>query len=285
MAEQTIKPKKFQRWFSDRLYWIPLFVLLVWTVTPLIWAVSASFKSATEVYMTPISLIPRNFNFDNYLRVFEYPNFWQYLMNSVFLAITSTALAVFVSILAGYAFARYAFKFRHILLLVILVPRIIPRASIIVPLFTGIAFFGMLDTYLALILTYTATAVPLATWILAGFFRVIPKALEEAAAIDGAKPWQIIWYIVIPISLPAIITVSIFSLREAWNEFPFVLAFTTSQDMRTLPYQLFMLRDSMGMQDWPMVLAFTIVTILPLLIVYIIFEKKVINNIMSGAVK
>ncbi|PIB53201.1 ABC transporter permease subunit, partial [Pseudomonas sp. 2995-1] len=76
-----------------------------------------------------------------------------------------------------------------------------------------------------------------------------PKALEEAAAIDGAKPWQIIWHIVIPISLPAIITVSIFSLREAWNEFPFVLAFTTSQDMRTLPYQLFMLRDSMGMQD------------------------------------
>jgi ABC-type glycerol-3-phosphate transport system permease component len=109
--------------------------------------------------------------------------------------------------------------------------------------------------------------------------------LEEAAAIDGAKPWQIIWHVIIPISMPAIITVSIFSLREAWNEFPFVLAFTTSSDMRTLPYQLFMLKDSMGMQDWPMVLAFTLVTIMPLLILYIIFEKKVVNGIVSGAVK
>ncbi|MFC7063517.1 carbohydrate ABC transporter permease [Halobacillus seohaensis] len=272
-------------WIGKKWYWIPLFVLLVWTIVPLIWALSASFKEATEVYQTPVSLIPESFNFNNYIRVFEYDNFWRYLFNSVFLAVTTTIISVFISILAGYAFARYAFKFRHILLIIILVPRIIPRASIIVPLFTGIAFLGFLDTYLALILTYTATAVPLATWILAGFFKVIPKALEEAASIDGAKPWQIIWHVVIPISLPAIITVSIFSLREAWNEFPFVLAFTSSQEMRTLPYQLFMLKDSMGMQDWPMVLAFTIVTILPLLILYIIFEKKVVNNILSGAVK
>lgn len=277
--------QNMRTWMGDRWYWIPLSVLLVWTIVPLIWAISASFKEATEVYQTPISLIPENFNFNNYVRVFEYPNFWQYLFNSVFLAIATTVLAVVISILAGYAFARYAFRFRHILLIFILVPRIIPRASIIVPLFTGISFLGLLDTYLALVLTYTATAVPLATWILAGFFKVIPKALEEAAAIDGAKSWQIIWHVVIPISLPAIITVSIFSLRESWNEFPFVLAFTSSQEMRTLPYQLFMLKDSMGMQDWPMVLAFTIVTILPLLILYIIFEKKVVNNILSGAVK
>ncbi|GAE94374.1 sugar transporter membrane protein [Gracilibacillus boraciitolerans JCM 21714] len=260
-------------WLSNRWYWVPLFVLLIWTITPLVWAVSASFKDAMEVYQTPVTLIPNHFNLDNYIRVFEYPNFWRYLFNSVFLAITTTIIAVVISILAGYAFARYAFRFRHILLIIILVPRIIPRASIIVPLFTGIAALGMLDSYLSLILTYTATAIPLATWILAGFFKVIPKALEEAAQIDGAKPWQIIWYVVIPISLPAIITVSIFSLREAWNEFPFVLAFTSSQEMRTLPYQLFMLKDSMGMQDWPMVLAFTIVTILPLLILYIIFEN------------
>lgn len=272
-------------WMGKRWYWIPLFVLLVWTIVPLVWALSASFKEAAEVYQTPVTLIPENFNFDNYIHVFEYPNFWSYLFNSVFLAITTTVLAVVISILAGYAFARYAFRFRHILLIIILVPRIIPRASIIVPLFTGISFLGLLDSYLALILTYTSTAIPLATWILAGFFKVIPKALEEAAAIDGAKAWQIIWHVVIPISLPAIITVSIFSLRESWNEFPFVLAFTSSQEMRTLPYQLFMLKDSMGMQDWPMVLAFTIVTILPLLILYIIFEKKVVNNILSGAVK
>ncbi|WP_088106133.1 carbohydrate ABC transporter permease [Halalkalibacter urbisdiaboli] len=270
---------------SNRLYWIPLLILVLWTMIPLIWALSASFKTPVEVYKTPPSLIPESFNLTNYIRVFEYPNFWQYLFNSTFLAIASTVLAVSVSIIAGYAFARYAFKWRHILLLFILVPRILPRAALIVPLFTGMTAVGLYDTYLALILVYTASAVPLATWILAGFFKVIPKSLEEAAAIDGARPWQIIWYIVMPISLPAIITVSIFSLREAWNEFPFVLSLTSSSDMRTLPYQLFMLRDSIGIQEWPIVLAFALVTIAPLLILYLIFEKRVVNGIVGGAVK
>ncbi|MBU9710571.1 carbohydrate ABC transporter permease [Evansella tamaricis] len=285
MKKRTFSKYKLKKALSDKMYVVPLAILTIWTILPLIWAFSASFKTPVEVYNTPPSLIPENFNFDNYLRVFQFPNFWTYLFNSTFLAITSTVLAVVVSILAGYAFARYAFKWRHILLLFILVPRILPRAALIVPLFTGMTAVGLYDTYLALILTYTASSVPLATWILAGFFKVIPKSLEEAAAIDGAKPWQVIWYVVIPISLPAIITVSIFSLREAWNEFPFALSLTSSSDMRTLPYQLFMLRDSVGIQEWPVVLAFAIVTILPLLILYLIFEKRVVNGIVSGAVK
>jgi len=275
---------RIRKFIGDRLYFIVLAFLVVWTTVPLLWAVSASFKTNVEVFSSK-SFFPEAIYLDNYVRVFQYSNFWNYLLNSTFLAITSTILAVVISIIAGYAFARYSFKFSSILLIIILIPRILPRASLIVPLFAGISYVGLLNTHTALILTYTATAIPLGTWILAGFFKVIPKALEEAAAIDGAKPWRIIWHVIIPISMPAIITVSIFSLREAWNEFPFVLAFTTSQSMRTLPYQLFMLKDSMGLQDWPLVLAFTLITILPLLILYVIFEKRVVNGIMSGAVK
>jgi len=283
MSSQSLQ--KVKKNVSDNLHWIPLIILVVWTVFPFIWALSASFKTQTEVYDTPPSLIPNSLYLENYARVFTYPDFWTFMLNSVILAITSTILAVVTSVIAGYGFARYAFKFRHVLLMIILIPRIIPRASLIVPLFTGIATLGLLDTRIALIITYTATAVPLATWVLAGFFQAIPRALEEAASIDGARPWQVVWYVIIPISLPAILTVSIFSLRESWNEFPFVLAFTTSSDMRTLPYQLFMLRESMGMQDWPMMLAFTLVTIAPLLILYLIFEKRVVNGVVSGAVK
>jgi ABC-type glycerol-3-phosphate transport system permease component len=285
MNQPTLTGVKVKKFIDNKIHWIPLAVLVVWTLFPLIWAFSSSFKTPVQVYETPPSLIPSSFNLDNYVKVFQFDGFWTYLANSIFLAVITTFLTVVISVLAGYGFSRYAFKFRHLLLMLILVPRIIPRASLIVPLFAGISFVGLLDTYTALIITYTATAIPLGTWILAGFFKVIPKALEEAAAIDGAKPWQVIWYIVIPISLPAILTVSIFSLREAWNEFPFVLAFTTSSDMRTLPYQLFMLRESLGMQDWPMMLAFTLVTITPLLILYLIFEKRVVNGITSGAVK
>jgi len=279
------KISKAKKYISKNLIWLPLIILIVWTVFPLLWSFSASLKTPLEIYKTPPTLIPESFDISSYMKVFNYPNFWRYLFNSIFLALSSTLLAIVVSVMAGYGFARYAFKFRHILLLIILIPRILPRASLIVPLYQLIASIGLLDTYTALILTYTATAVPMATWILAGFFNVIPKALEESAAIDGAKPWQVIWYIVIPIAMPGILTVAIFSLREAWNEFPFVLAFTTSSEMRTLPYQLFMLKDTMGIQDWPMLNAFTLVTIIPILILYLRFEKQVVNGIVSGAVK
>ncbi|WP_431801462.1 carbohydrate ABC transporter permease [Halobacillus andaensis] len=285
MKQNEFALLKTKKLISNKIHWIPLWVLVIWSLFPLVWAFSSSFKTPVQVYETPPSLIPKNFNFSNYAKVFEYEGFWSFLFNSIFLSVITTVLTIVVSVISGYGFARYAFKYRNILLMMILIPRIIPRASLIVPLFTGISFLGLLDTYVALIITYTATAIPLGTWILSGFFKVIPKSLEEAATIDGARPWQVLWHVVLPISLPAILTVGIFSLREAWNEFPFVLAFTTSSDMRTLPYQLFMLRESLGMQDWPMVLAFTLVSILPLLILYLIFEKRVVNGITSGAVK
>ena len=208
-----------------------------------------------------------------------------YLWNSFFLAMASTAIALFLSVLAAYGFARYAFRWRHILLLFILVPRILPRASLIIPLYDMVERLNLLDTYTVLVVTYTATAVPMATWILIGFFNAVPRELEEAAAIDGASLWQRIWGVVVPISLPGMVTAGVLSLREAWNEFPFVLAFTTSSDMRTLPYQLFLLRDSMGIQDWPLINAFTITTIIPILALYLIFEKRIVNGLTSGAVK
>jgi ABC-type glycerol-3-phosphate transport system permease component len=276
---------KVLKFLADHVYLILLLVLLIWSLFPILWSLSTSFKTPLEVYKVPPSLLPEDPNFSSYQKVFAYSGFWRFMLNSTILAVASTLLAVTVSILAGYAFARYTVKFRNLLLLAILIPRIFPRASLIIPLYRMAVSLGLLDTYFFLIITYAATAVPLATWILSGFFTTIPKALEEAASIDGAKPWQVILYVIVPLSLPGILTVSVFSLREAWNEFPFVLAFTTSSAMRTLPYQLYMLRDSMGIQDWPMLNAFTLVTILPILLLYLRFEKQVVSGIVSGAVK
>jgi ABC-type glycerol-3-phosphate transport system permease component len=268
----------------SRLYWLPLVVLTLWSVLPIVWSVSASLKDPIEIYQTPY-LIPAQPTLDNYVRVFNYPNFGRYLFNSGFLAITSTLLALVVSSLGAYAFARYAFRWRNLLLIAILIPRILPRASLIVPLYQLMDSVGLLNTYTALILTYTATAVPFSTWILAGFFAAVPKELEEAAATDGATLWQRIWYVILPISVPGLLTVAVFSLREAWNEFPFVLALTTSADLRTLPYQLFLLRESTGIQDWPLMNAFTIITILPILLLYLRFERHVVSGITRGALK
>ena len=260
-------------------------MLLLWTTLPLLWALSASLKDTLEVYLSPSALVPAKPTLNNYLRVFQWPGFPRFLFNSAFLALSSTALAVFVSVFSAYAFARYAFRWRHVLLLAMLAPRIIPRASLIVPLYLLLARVGLLDTYFALIITYAATAVPFATWILVGFFASVPRELEEAAAIDGATLWQRVWKVVVPVAFPGLVTAGVFSVREAWNEFPFVLAFTTSSEMRTLPYQLFLLRDTLGMQDWPLMNAFTISTILPILALYLVFQRNVISGLISGAVK
>ena len=270
---------------NKRLYWIPLALLVLWTLFPLLWGFMASFKEYAEVFQVPPRILPRAFNLRAYNVVLQSRHFFTYVYNSAYLAITSSIVAVFVSILAGYGFAKYKFRFANILLLLILIPRIIPRASLIIPLFQMMSALRLLNSYPALIITYTATAIPLNTMVLSGFFRGIPQALEDAAAIDGAKLWQRIWYIIIPMSLPALVTVSVMSLREAWNEFPFVLALTTSTRMRTLPYQLFMLRDAMGIEDWPVILAFTVLTIVPILVFYLIFQKKVTSGLVSGAIK
>ncbi|MFN3333876.1 MAG: carbohydrate ABC transporter permease [Caldilinea sp.] len=276
---------KLRRSIVDHAYVFILAVLLLWTIFPLFWAFSASFKGYAEVYQVPPTLLPETFELRAYRVVLESPNFSTYLLNSVYVAFASSAIAIAVSILAAYSFARFSFRFKAILLMLILIPRIIPRASLIIPLFQMMSTLGLLDTYLALIITYTATAIPLNIMVLAGYFRTIPRELEEAAAIDGAKPWQRLFYVVLPMSAPALITVAVMSLREGWNEFPFVLALTTSTRMRTLPYQLFLLRDSMGIEDWPVVLAFTFLTILPILILYLIFQRKAVEGLVSGALK
>ncbi|MEO9824591.1 MAG: carbohydrate ABC transporter permease [Paracoccaceae bacterium] len=263
--------------------WSALILLTIWAVLPIVWSFSASLKTPLTLYSE--GFIPENPTLDNYGRVLSSDGFAQYLANSLYLSVTSTVLTLFISVLGAYGFARYAFAWRHILLLFILVPRILPRASLIIPLYDVIAALDLLDTYTVLIITYTATAVPMATWILIGFFQAVPIELEEAAAIDGASIWQRIWKVVVPISLPGMVTAGILSLREAWNEFPFVLAFTSSGDMRTLPYQLYAMRDNMGLTDWPLINAFTITTIIPILILYLLFERQIVSGLTSGAVK
>lgn len=291
-SRQT-SPRRSGRTWTGRLrkiidanvVWIPLALLLVWTLLPLLWSLSASFKQPLEVYESPPRIFGDNPSLDSYRQVLAWPGFWRYSFNSLFLALSSTVLAVILSSFAAYGFARYSFRFRNLLLILILVPRILPRVSLIVPLYLIMERLGLLDTYTSLIISYAATAIPLSTWILVGFFAGVPKELEEAAAIDGATLAQRLWHIVLPIAFPGMLTVAIFSLREAWNEFPFVLAFTSSSNLRTLPYQLFLLRDSIGIENWPLVNAFALMTILPIIILYIAFERRVVAGLTRGAVK
>jgi len=172
-----------------------------------------------------------------------------------------------------------------VLLFFILVPRLVPRVALIVPLYLMFAEVGLIDTYTVIIIMYTASAVPLATWTLIGFFAAIPKELEEAAAIDGATLARRIYYIVLPLAVPGLITITVVSFVESWNEFPFALAFLQDTEMRTLPFQLFSLESSLGLIDWPLISAFALFTIIPIILLYLRFERLIVSGLTAGAVK
>ena len=263
---------------------VPLAVLVIWTATPIVWAVLASLKDPLEIYESK-SLLPNDPSFEAYRIVLGMDGFGRWLFNSTVVTIVATMVPLSISILAAYGFARYAFRYRHILLLFYLIPRIIPRVSLIVPLNSLMSDFGLINTYWVLFITYSASAIPLATWILVGFFAAVPKEVEDAATIDGAGMWARLRRVMIPMAWPGVVTAGVLCIREAWNEFAFVLALVNETAMRTLPYQLYVLKDSMGVQNYAVYNAFTVLTVLPLLIIYLLLERRVVDSIVQGAVK
>jgi len=269
---------------TNRIFLILAFFLVLWTLLPLLWLILSTLKESIELYSSPLFL-PKNLDISAFIRAINFRGFPRYFKNSVLLALSSTFFSLIISFVSAYAFARYVFKFRNLLLILIIIPRLIPRASIISPLYEMFVNIGLIDTYLALIIAYTASSIPMAVWILTGFIEKIPVSLEESAAIDGASLGQIMYKIIMPLAYPGIISAGVLTIMMSWNEFPFVLAFTSSQEMRTLPYQLFFMKDSLGIQDWPMVNAFALLTIIPILSIFLLLQRYVIEGITESAVK
>lgn len=265
--------------------WLPLIAVVIWSATPLLWSLASSFKVRDDFIAIPSPFFPAQPTVNNYVRMMQDDRFWMFAANSMIIAIVSTVLAVSLSTLAAYGFARYAFRWRHILLLLILVPRLVPRVSLIVPVYEIINGLGLINTHLALIIMYTGAATPLATWIMIGFIGAIPKELDEAARVDGANAFQVFLRIVVPLSIPGILTITVMAFRDSWNEFAFALALTTSPEVRTLPYQLFLFKDAVSVVDYGLIQAFTVLTIIPILIIYIRLEKYVVSGLTAGAVK
>ncbi|WP_159618732.1 carbohydrate ABC transporter permease [Ruania rhizosphaerae] len=269
--------------FKKYSLWLAGLALVLWTVLPLLWAVLATSKTTSEIFAG--EFWPRQLSLRAWGDLFALDGFWRFAFNSLYVTTVSTIIAVAISIIAAYAFARYAFAWRHVLLMFVLLPRLVPRVALIVPLYLMFAKVGLIDTYTVIIIMYTASAIPLATWTLIGFIGAIPKEIEEAASIDGSSLLRRVWTIVLPLSIPGLLTVTVVSFVESWNEFPFALAFLQDTSMRTLPYQLFSLESSLGLIDWPLISAFALFTIIPIVLLYLRFERSIVAGLTSGAVK
>ena len=251
---------------------------------PFIWMVSASLKYESDVLSYPINWIPEAWNaIENYSRVLiGEDSLLPYYWNSFKVTILTTLLSVFVSSMAGYSFAKLKFKGRDLLFIVVLITYMVPPQSLIVTQYQVLGFVGLIDTHLGLILLNGFSA--FGTFLLRQFFIGIDEELIEAAKIDGAGYFKIFWSVCLPLVKPAIATYAILRFIWTWNDYQYPLIFLRSENLYTLQLGIHQFADSIG-TSYSLMMAGSVIAILPLLIIFIIGQKQVIEGISLGGVK
>lgn len=277
-------PARLRIWAKSALLSLPLVALVLWTLAPFLVTLSVSFKERAQVFANP-GLIPSSPSLDAYREVLSSDSFLTSFVNSVVVGIGTTALTIVLGVPAAYAFARFRFRGRHLLLLFTLLPRLVPSLGLMVPIYRLAVTLGVLDSRLTLIVVYTGMLLPLAVWLMVGFFQQIPREIEEAANVDGASLWGRLRHIVAPLAAPSMIMIGVLAFREAWNEFTLVLVLTNTPGKRTLPFELYLMQGIEGIANFPGEAAFTLLTVLPFVLVYTRVEKYVVAGLVSGSGK
>jgi multiple sugar transport system permease protein len=275
-----------QRDLLVRACWtVSLMVVAIPFVFPLLWMISSGLKSASEIFGQP-SLIPRTFQWQNYVDVFTYQPFARQYFNSLYIALTVTGLTLVVASLAGYALARMRFAGAGLLMLFLVTALMVPEEVTIIPNFFLIRWMGVMDTHVPLILlpVFGSQGV-VATFLMRQYFLAIPKELEEAGKMDGLSRLGIWWRIALPMSRPALAAVAIITFLHSWNLFLEPLVFLSSLKLFTLPLALSNFTDPYGMPLWHLQLAATSLAVLPILIVYVIAQRQIIESFALSGVK
>ena len=254
---------------------------LIWLL-PLAWAVDTSIKPESETTAVPISWIPSEFTLEAYQQVFAASSMLRWFFNSAFTSIIVTAVAVMLGSLAAYAFSRVSFRGSGLLFWVVLAGLMVPPQMLIIPLFAEMQAFGFVNTYQGIILPQIAS--PLALFIFKQFFDGIPQDLEDSARVDGAGHLRIYWQIWMPLARPAVAAVAIFTFVLSWNYFIWPLVVITSPDMMTIPLGLATVQSAYGVQ-YAQVMAASVIGGLPLLIVFLFFQRQIVEGIANTGLK
>ena len=250
---------------------------------PMYWALVSSLSPEAELFAAP-SLWPSTLTLEHYRALFGERAFWIPIRNSLIVAGTTTALCVTLGAPAAYALARLRFRGRDALLATILVVTMFPQISIVSPLYLLLRSMRLLDTYPGLVLPYLTFAMPLTIWLLVGLYRQLPADLEEAALMDGATRWQAFTRIILPLAAPALATTAILTFIYCWNEFLFALSFTLGPDRQTVPVAIALFRGRYQV-PWGEILAAAVVATIPVALVVLIAQRRIVQGLTAGAVK
>jgi multiple sugar transport system permease protein len=261
-----------------------LVVLVVNGIYPLVWIFLTSIKNELELTQVPITYLPQTPNFGNYAQVFQAQPFARFFLNSLVISSLSTILCVTIAAFAAYALARLRLRYRRIISIIIVAASMFPIVSLIVPLFQIMRGFGWLNTYWSLVIPYATFSLPISTLVLTAFFQGIPEDLESAAMIDGCSRFGALWRIIVPLAAPGVVTAAILAFVNSWNEFLLALTFNSAPYMKTVPVGVMLYQGEFTF-PWPLISAAIIITIIPIVVLILIFQRRIISGLTAGGVK
>jgi trehalose/maltose transport system permease protein len=269
------------------LFYLLVAFIFLYTVFPFFWALMASIKSNDDLYATPVRYLPTAINWGNLEYVFENGDFLKALRNSAIVSVSTVVISLMFGAFAAYAMGRMHFRGKTIILYLILSMTMFPAIAILGSLYQMIRTFNLYNTIPALVITYLTFTLPFTVWVLTNFFKAMPGELEESALVDGSTPFQAFYKILLPLALPGLVTTGLLAFIAAWNEFLFALTFTT-QDFAARTVQPAIAGFSGRSQfeePWGPIMAASVVVTVPLVLLVLIFQRKILGGLTAGAVK
>ncbi|KQT53700.1 sugar ABC transporter permease [Aureimonas sp. Leaf454] len=258
--------------------------IVLFSIFPFYYAILTSFKSGTDLFR--IDYLPRSFSLANYSGVFQSGTFLRNILNSVIVAISVVFISLFLAVTAAFALSRVSFRGRGLLLMTILAVSMFPQIAVLAGLFEMIRAMGIYNTLFALIFSYMIFTLPFTVWVLTTFMRDLPLEIEEAAIVDGASPFTIIRRVFLPLMWPALVTTGLLAFIAAWNEFLFALTFVANNDTRTVPVAIALLSGASEQETpWGTLMAASVIVTVPLIVLVLIFQRKIISGLTAGGVK
>lgn len=263
---------------------VSMSLLTVVVLGPLYWVTISAFKGREEIIRSTPTFWPETFTLSNFERLFASTQYSVFLTNSIIVAVSTTVVTVVVSLAAAYGLYRLKVPGSGKIAGIVLLSYMIPGTLLIVPLYRTLAGIGLIDSHIGLILVNVAFTAPFCTWLLRGFILAVPRDIDEAAAIDGAGPARTMFQIVLPLLLPGIATVAVYSFVYSWTEFVFASQFIVSSGLQTLPIGLSAIIGQYTV-DWGLVMAGTLFTLLPTLVLFLLVGRYFVGGLIAGATK
>jgi len=261
-------------------------VIVIYSFFPLAWMISLAFKPPSDIVSGSPQFLPTTWTFDNFVTIFSDSLFTRALINSIGIALVATVLSVVIAMFAAYAIARLEFRGKKVLLSLALGIAMFPQAALVGPLFGMWRSVGIYDTWIGLIIPYMTFALPLSIWTMSAFFRQIPWEMEHAAQVDGATQWQAFRKVIVPLAAPGVFTTVILTFFFCWNDFLFSISLTSTNSARTVPAALAFFQGASYFESAvPYVMAASVIVTIPVVILVLAFQRRIVAGLTSGAVK